>query len=106
MPLIGKRGLPLSDRPRIVAVARDGQNRKTPLTLTRSCTRLRFRPFNHLKINPHRDGAGDLFVAAALPEFTGARIIIGHHDNDALDFGPTQTPQAFIQQTLTESASL
>ena len=89
MPLIGKRGVPLSGRPRIVAVVGDGQNRKSPLT--RSCTRLRFRHFNNLKINSHRDGAGDLFVAAALPEFTGARVIIGHHDNDALDFGPTQT---------------
>ena len=88
MPLIGKRGVPLSGRPRIVTVACDGQNRKSPLTLTRSCTRLRFRYLDHLKINSHRDRAGDLFVAAALPEFTGARIIIGHHDNDALDPGP------------------
>jgi hypothetical protein len=60
----------------------------------------------HLKINSHRDGAGDLFVAAALPEFTAARIIIGHHDNDALDPGPAQTLHAFLQQTFTESTSL
>ena len=59
-----------------------------------------------LKINSHLDGAGDLYPAAGLPEFTAARIIVGHHDNDALDPGPAQTLQAFIQQTLTESASL
>jgi hypothetical protein len=52
------------------------------------------------------DDAGDLCPAAALPEFTAARIIVGHHDNDALDPDPAQTLQAFIHQTLTESASL
>src|SRR5882724_8655236 len=61
---------------------------------------------NILRVYSHRDGAGDLFPAAAFPEFAAAQIIIGHHDNDALDSGPAQTHQAFIQQTLTESASL
>src|SRR6266478_1504924 len=61
---------------------------------------------NILRVYSRRDGAGDLFPAAALPEFAAAQIIIGHHDNDALNPGPAQTHQAFIQQTLTESASL
>jgi hypothetical protein len=61
---------------------------------------------DNLRINSHRYDAGDLCPAAALPEFTAARIIVGHHDNDALDPDPAQTLQAFIHQTLTESASL
>ena len=61
---------------------------------------------NILWIDSHRYNAGDLCPAAALPEFTAARIILGHHDNDALDPDPAQTLQAFIHQTLAESASL
>ena len=47
-----------------------------------------FSSQNILKINSHRDGAGYLLPAAALPEFTAARIIVRHHDNDALNPGP------------------
>src|SRR5207249_10930884 len=44
--------------------------------------------FSYLKINSHRDGAGDLFPSAALPKFPAARIIVGHHDNNALYLSP------------------
>ena len=47
-----------------------------------------FLSTNILKINSHRDGTSYLLPAAALPEFTAARIIVRHHDNDALDPGP------------------
>ena len=47
-----------------------------------------FLSTNILKINSHRDGTGYLLPAAALPKFMAARIIVGHHDNDALNPGP------------------
>src|SRR6266487_3330311 len=61
---------------------------------------------NILKINSHTDCARNVLPTASTPKAAAARIIVGHHDDDALDPGPAQTLQAFIQQTLTESASL
>src|SRR5438552_16127678 len=78
---------------------------KLSFEFARNCA-LAFPHFSYLKINSHHGGARDLFPAAALPEFAAAQIILGHHDNDALDPGPAQTHQAFIQQTPAESASL
>jgi hypothetical protein len=38
-----------------------------------------------LDINSHRNGAGNILPAGALPEFSTAEIVIGHQDNSAHD---------------------
>src|SRR6266436_4994909 len=103
--------------------AQELRSRKSPSTQARSSTekscsrrlcRLRSRNiecldatrFLPLKINSHRDGPGDLFPAAPLPKFTAALIIVGHHDNDALETSAAQTLHALVEQTLTDSPSL
>jgi hypothetical protein len=61
---------------------------------------------DNLNISSHRDRAGNFFPPSPLPKLAAARIITGHQDNDALDPGPAQPLQAFVHQTLANSASL
>jgi len=43
---------------------------------------------DNLKINSHTDCARNVLPTASTPKAAAARIIVGHHDNDALDPGP------------------
>src|SRR6266567_4692451 len=59
-----------------------------------------------LKINSHQDSARNFLPTATLPKFRATLVIIGHHDNNAFHSSLAEPIEAFVQQTLTQSASL
>jgi len=61
---------------------------------------------NLLQIDSHRDGMSNFLPAPALPELSAPLIIVVYHNDNAFHSGATQAIEAFVQKTLTESASL
>src|SRR5437763_17180644 len=58
-----------------------------------------------LDIDSHRRRARNIFPTGALPEFSTAHIVVGHQDNSAPDANESQSVEALLHQTFTQSVS-